>query len=206
MRIPSLVRQRQFRILVRLSDRRRHRVEAPFERAALQIVGRDITAHGGVPHVGAAVADDHDVAGNLRCAGAGVGQLVIRDGVGFPNFLAGRGVQCVQTSIGGGDIDLTLPHRHPAVDQVAAGVSAGEIVGLRVVAPQLPARGGIDRVDIAPGSGGVHHTVDDDRASLPGRASEGLSRTARQSPAARCSSRRCGSRANSSCHPCRARW
>src|SRR5450631_1620223 len=68
----------------------------------------------------------------------------------------------MQTSVGGGDIDLALPYGDAAVDQVATWMSAGEIVGLRVVAPQLPTGGGIYGVDIAPGSRGVHDTVDDD--------------------------------------------
>ena len=73
MRVPSLVRHRQFGIFIGLSDRRRHGIEAPFEGAGFQIIGRDIAAHGAMPHVGAAIADDHHVARDLRRAGTGVG-------------------------------------------------------------------------------------------------------------------------------------
>ncbi len=162
MGIPSLVRLRQFRILIGLPDGGRYRVEAPFERAGFQIVGRHIAAHGSVAHVGAAIADDHDSACNLRRARAGVGQLVIGDGIGFPDLLARPGVQRMQTSVGRGNINLALPHRHAAVDQITAGVSADEVVGLRVIAPQFLAAGGIHRVHITPGSRGVHDSVDDD--------------------------------------------
>ncbi len=135
MGIPSLVRLRQFRILIGLSYGGRHRVKAPFKRAGFQVVGRHIPAHGGVAHVGAAIADDHDRACDLRRARAGVGQLVVGDGIGFPNFLARRGVQRMQTSVGRSHINLALPHGYAAVDQVAARVSADEVVGLRVIAP-----------------------------------------------------------------------
>src|ERR1700734_693478 len=45
---------------------------------------------------------------------------------------------------------------------VAARVPARKIIGLRVIAPQLPAGRGVQRVYVAPGSRGVNDAVDDD--------------------------------------------
>ena len=167
MRIPGLRGRLEFRILERLPDGRRHRVEPPFEGAGLQIVGGDIAAHAAVPHVRTAVADDDDVAGDLRRAGAGVRQLVVGDGVDHPDLLAGRRIQCVQTAVDRRDVHLALPNRDAAVDQVAARISRGrEIVRLGIVAPQFAAGRRIDRVHVTPGARGIQDAVDDDRRRL----------------------------------------
>ena len=114
----------------------------------------------------AAVADDDDVAGDDGRTRARVGQLVIDDGVGFPEFPAGAGVEGVQPAIDRGNVHLAFPHRDTAVDQVAARVARHEVVGFGIVTPQLLAGGRIDCVDVSPRARGVHHAVDDNRRRL----------------------------------------
>ena len=58
---------------------------------------------------------------------------------------------------------LALPHRDAPVDEIAARLPSGERRRLGIVAPQFLARGRIERVDVTPGSRGVHDTVDDGR-------------------------------------------
>jgi len=135
MRIPAFIRERQFGIFVRLPDRRRHRVEAPLERAGFHIVGRDIAAHGAMSHVGAPIADDDRVAGNQRRARAGVGQLVIRDRINLPDSAPRSCVQGMQLAVDRGHIHPAFPYCHAAVDQIAARMAPREVVRLRVVAP-----------------------------------------------------------------------
>ena len=166
MRVPGLCRRRKLRIFERLPDGRRHRVKPPFEGAVHQVIGRHVAAHTPAPHVRSAVSNDDEVAGDLRCAGAGIGQLVIDDGIGFPDLGAGRGIERVQTSVDRSDVHLALPHRHAAVDEIAARISGGKIIRLGIVAPQFAAGRGVKRIDVSPGAGGVHHAVDDDRGRL----------------------------------------
>jgi len=104
--IPRLGGRRQLRVLEGLPDGRRHGVEAPFESTGFQVVRRHVAADAAVPHVGARVADHDLVAGDLRRAGAGVRQLVIGDGVGLPDLLAGGRIDRMQASVSRGDIDL----------------------------------------------------------------------------------------------------
>src|SRR5262249_62160494 len=81
MRIPGLVGDGERGILIGLSWRAGHGEEPPFELARLLVVGGDVAAHAALVHVGAAVADDGEVAGHVDRAGAGVGFRVVDEGV-----------------------------------------------------------------------------------------------------------------------------
>ena len=206
MRIPGLVRGRQFGILVGLADRRRHREEAPLERAGLQVVGRHVAAHRAVTHVGAAVADDDDAARDLRRAGARIRQLAIDDGVGFPELLARwrRSSACSRPST---EATKTLPFHTatPRLTRSQQGFLAHEGIGLGVVAPQLLAGGGIHRVDVAPGPRCVHDPVDDDRRRFLAALRLAQIIAPRETQLIDVARRRSSSKAKSRCRPCRAR-
>ena len=163
VRIPGFRRRLERRTLERPAGRRRHGIEAPFEDAARQIVRGDIAPHAAVPHVRAAVADDHDVPGDLRGAGARVGEPMVDDGIDDPDRPAGGSIDRMQPPVARRHVHLAFPHRHAAVDEVAAGISRGEPVAFRIVAPDLPAARRIERIHIAPGAGAVHASVDHDR-------------------------------------------
>ena len=135
-----------------MSGRAGHRVEAPFERAGLGVIGGDIAAHAALIHVGAAVADDGKIAGHVDGTGAGIGLRVVDDRVGVPQLLAGLGVDRVQVAVDRGDEDLALPDGDTAIDEIAAGISGRARIGLRIEGPQFLACRGIDGVDEAPGS------------------------------------------------------
>ncbi len=166
MGVPGLRGRGEIRALERLTGSGRHGKETPLELSGVEVVGGDVAAHAADAHVAAAVAYDHHVPGDLRSARARVGELVVDDGVDFPDLLARGGVERMQTPVGRGDVHLALPYRDAPVDEIAARLSSRERGRLGVVAPQLLARGCIERVDVAPGSRGVHDAVDDGRCRL----------------------------------------
>src|SRR5580658_2554126 len=115
-----------------------------------------------MPHVGTAVADRYDMTGDLRCPGARIRHRVVRYGVDFPDLLTRRRVQRMQTAVDRSHIHTTLPDGNTPVDQVAAGISGRQVRGARVVAPDLLAGTGVDRIHVTPRSGRIHHAVDHD--------------------------------------------
>ena len=117
-------------------------------------------------HVCAAVADDDDIAGDLRRPCAGVRQFAVDDGVGFPDFHAGSRVERMQTAIYGSHEYFALPNCNTAIHKIAAGISSHEVLGLRVITPQLPAGHGVDCVHVTPCARCVHHSVDDQRSGF----------------------------------------
>jgi hypothetical protein len=140
-----------------------HRVEAPGLLAGLGVVGGDVAAHA---ELGAAIADQHLALDDARRPGDGVALLAVEDGVHAPGDLAGLGIERDQTAIEAADVDLALPHRDAAVDGVAAALTEVLAGNLGVEGPQSLAGARIERVDDAPGAGGVHHAVDDDGRGL----------------------------------------
>src|SRR6185312_7049043 len=99
VRIPGLVSDGQRRVLIRLSGGAGYREEAPFEFAGLDVIGGDVAAHATLIHVGAAVADDGEVAGHVYGTCAGIGLCVVNDGVGIPNLFAGLGIDRMQVAV-----------------------------------------------------------------------------------------------------------
>ena len=138
----------------------RHGIKAPFELTGIEVIGGDVAANTAATYVRAGVADDDDVAGDLRCTGAGIGQRMVRDGVGFPDLPAGGGVESVEAAVAGRHVDPALPDGDAAVDEVATGIARGRRGALRVVAPDLTAGGRIHCIYVTPGAGGVHDAVD----------------------------------------------
>ena len=120
---------------------------APFLLAGLGVIGRDIAAHA---IFGTAVADDDLALEHARRAGDGQRPLLPLEGILVPDLLAGGGVQGDQAAIPCTHIDLALPQRHAAVDDVAAPLEAGAAVDLRVIGPDPVAGAGVDGMHHAP--------------------------------------------------------
>ena len=114
----------------------------------------------------AAVADHHDVARHLRRARYGVAARAIDDRVRLPQHVAVACVERIENAVDRRDVDPALPHRHAAVDLVAAGTARVLQISRRFEAPQQLARRGLERIDAARDARGVHHAVDHDRRRL----------------------------------------
>ncbi len=95
------------------------------------VIGRNKAAHA---VFGAAVADHHQVTGNARCAGDGVGLGGI-ESRGRPQQFALLRIQRLQSAIDGGDKYHSAIDRHATVDHVTAGVDAFAGRNFRIVLP-----------------------------------------------------------------------
>ena len=165
--VPGLERRDEMRLLLRARGRiARHREEAPAQSAGVSIVCGHIAAN--PRKVRAAVADDHQVAGELRRAGDGVGlaRVTPDQGVDLPFDPAGAGIDRMQPAVDRADVQSALEGRDAAIDGVATGIAGPAAVDVRVVGPKRLAGGGIDRIDAAEIAGGIHHAVDDQRRRL----------------------------------------
>ena len=91
---------------------------------------------------------------------------MIDDGVGDPDPGARRRIERVQPAIDGSDIHPAFPHRDTSIDEIATRMSGSEMGRLGVITPDLLSCRRIHGVHVAPGSGGVHHAIDDDRRGL----------------------------------------
>src|SRR5262249_11110491 len=136
-----------------------HRVEAPRERSALRVVGREVAAHA---ELGAAVADQHLALHHARGAGDGVGPVRIH-GQRLPELPAGGGVERHQPAVERAEEELALVDRYAAVHHVAAGEPAVAPRHLRVERPKYVAGARVDGVYDAPRAGREQHAVDGER-------------------------------------------
>src|SRR5208283_47510 len=66
----------------------------------------------------------------------------------------------MQPAIDGGHEYLAFPDRDAAVDEVATGIPAHEIIGLGVIAPDFLAGCGVQRIDVSPGARCVQDSID----------------------------------------------
>jgi hypothetical protein len=137
-------------------------VETPDEFAGCGVVGRDVSAHA---VFGAAVTDDDLVLDDARRTGDRIAVARIRR-PSFPREFAGGGVECDQAPVERAGVDAALPHGGAAVLHAAAGLRIPFRRHLRIVLPQQLAGRGIDGLHLAPGAGGIHDAVDDDRCRL----------------------------------------
>ncbi len=157
----------------------RHGVEAPAERAALAVVGRNVAAHS--CEIRAAVADHHEVSRKLGRTGDGVGLALVPadQGVDFPHEPAGTRIDGMQPAIEGTDVQQkrrrpiwrrrrgcawrgrSFERGESAVDGITARVARPAAVAVRVVGPEFLAGRRIERIDASEVAGRVHHTVDD---------------------------------------------
>ena len=117
-------------------------------------------------HVRTTVADDRDVAGDIDRPRARIGHGMVRDGGRAPQLVSGLRIESMEDAIHRGYEDLAFPDRNASIDEVAARVARGTRIRLRIKLPDLPAGGRVDRIDEAPGTGGVHDPVDHDRRRL----------------------------------------
>ncbi len=156
---PSLCGHLENRALEALRRIAGHGIEAPRELAGCRIVGRHVAAHA---ELGAAVADQHLAFDDTRRAGDRIGLAAV-DGVDVPHGRAGRRIERNQPAVDRADIDLALPHRDPAVDDIAARIDRPAARHFGVVAPQRRARDGVERLDLAPRGRDVEDAVDHQR-------------------------------------------
>ena len=161
-RIPGAVGRLEFRVFVGLTRRRRHRVETPFQLSGLEVIGGHIAAHAAPAHIRSTVADDDEVASNLRSTGARIGHRMVGDRVDIPDLASGRRIQHVQPAVNSCDVDPPLPDGDAAVDQIATGIARRRRFSVRIVLPQLLAARRVQGVDVAPRTGRVHDAIDDD--------------------------------------------
>ncbi len=84
----------------------------------------------------------------------------------LPQHVAVAGVERIENAVDRRDVHAPLPHRHAAIDLVAAGAAGVLQISRGLEAPQQLARRGLERVDAARDAGGVHHAVDHDRRRL----------------------------------------
>ena len=145
-------------------------VETPFLLTGLDVVGRDIAAH---TEFSAAIADDDVALDDAGCAGDGVGSGLV-DGHDIPDDLARNGIECNQPPVDRPDVNLAVPDRHTAVDDITAGILATRLVDIEVVAPQQGPVTGINGVHLAPRAGDVHDAVDHDGGRLETAVGPGL--------------------------------
>src|SRR5690606_26581420 len=116
-------------------------------------------------HLRTAVTDEHLALHHARSTGDGVAPCRI-DSELLPDRLAGRGIERDETAVERSEIHLAVPRSDAAVRHVAAGVHAPLAGNFGVVAPELLARARIERKDLAPRGGYVHHAVDDERGGF----------------------------------------
>ena len=169
--LPCLRRLLQRSVGLRLRQVARHRVEAPHQSAAVEVITADITSRF---ELGAAVSDDNDAAGHLRRAGHRVGQATILDGIDAPQHAAVARIQRMQMAIEAADIDLALPDRDAAIDQVAARIACVAQIHPRLEAPTQRTGRRIQRVDATGHARGKEHTINDDRRGLHAPVGAGL--------------------------------
>jgi hypothetical protein len=109
-------------------------VEAPAQRAALQVVGGDVTPHTAATGIPAAVAD-HEVApcekGSPR---AGVGRTLRRGD--FPALGAGSRIQREGSAIERRHVQGAAMEHHPPVGDIHVGVACHLTVAMGVESPE----------------------------------------------------------------------
>ena len=138
---------------------RRDRVEPPQLLACGRVISGDIATD---TQLCTTIADEHLALGHTRRTRDGV-TAALRRRAHAPHFLAGRGIDRHQATIERADIQLAFPGCCAAVHDVAAGMHGSLPRYLRVIGPQLLATGGIEREQLAPCRGHVHHAVNDQR-------------------------------------------
>ena len=161
---PSLERGVQFRMFLRAAGGiARYRPETPFPVPAAHVVSGDVTAR---VIFGAGIADDDHVAGDLGCAGYGIGAVAVGDRIHAPHHGAADLVERVENAVQRGDEDLAIVDGNPAIGLVAAGRAIDLHVELGREGPQLLAGRGIERIDAPEIARRVHHSVDHDRGGF----------------------------------------
>ena len=163
VRVPGLGGFRQFGMLKPILRVSGDGEKPPFQFARIEVIGRDISAR---VKLGTRIADHDHLARHLWRACAGIGAVRVDERIGSPQLLAGGGIKRYQFSIQCRHIDLALPHGNAAIDRAAASESRRLPIGVRVEIPLLIARGGIERIDLAEGTGGVHDAVHHDGRGL----------------------------------------
>ena len=149
-------------VLERLRRIAGHRPEPPSLIAGLPVIGGDVAAH---PVFATAISDDDEVLDDPGRAGDRIRPLSI-DGQDFPDHLPRARIQRNQPSIERPDEDASLPHRNAPVHDIATGVLAPLLRHLGVVLPDEFSGPAVVGVHPAPGAGGEHDAVDDDRGRL----------------------------------------
>src|SRR6185369_5804282 len=120
--------------------------------------GGDVAAHA---QFGATIADEHLAFDHTRRAGDGVG-LGLVDGDHIPELLARGRVECDEPAVDGADEYLALPHGHPAIHHVAAGVHAELTWHFGIEVPQWLAGFRLVGFDLAPRRGNIDDAIDHD--------------------------------------------
>ena len=140
----------------------RHGVEAPHQFSIGRVIGTDEATR---TEVRAAVADEHLAMRHAWRSGDQVGGIA-RRGLRAPHFLAAAGVQGDQPAIHRAEIHPALVERDAAVIDIAARRNAADAGHPGVVVPQLLASPGVERIDLAPRGGDIHHAIDHQRRRL----------------------------------------
>ncbi len=133
-----------------------HGIETPDALAGLGLVGVEVAAN---PVLRSAIADEHLAADHPRRAGDRVGLAGV-DGHDTPDRGAIHRIECDQTTVQGADENFVPPGGNTPVHHVAAKLARHRARDLGVIAPERLPAGAVHRVDDAPGSGEVQHTVD----------------------------------------------
>src|SRR5690606_30112329 len=115
----------QLGVFERALGARGHREEAPREFAGIQPISAHVATR---IQLGARVANDDHVAGDVRRAGYGVTALMIDDGIDLPEQFAVRRVECRHPSVNGRAEHPAFGIRETATDDAAADFAGDGIV------------------------------------------------------------------------------
>ena len=137
-------------------------VDAPEHLAVVSVIRRDVAAHA---EIGAAVADEHLALHDPRRACDRV-VLGLIDGQGLPHLVTALRFERDEPAVEGAHVHLARPHRHAAIDDVAAAFRAVRAGHLRIELPQDLAGLRVERQHVAPGTGRVDDAIDHDRRRL----------------------------------------
>ena len=145
-----------------------NRVEGPHQLAAGRIESLDEAADAVFTAVG---PDQHLAVHHCGRHGFAITFFRVRD-LGFPQQLAGLGVERHQLGIQRAHEQLAALDRHAPV--VGAAAEGGDRTHLVLVVPELAAGDGVERVHMVERGGHVHHAIDHDRRRLHRLAHLGL--------------------------------